>query len=110
MPSGIVRNDSRALGPEGSDDWEKWALEHMGGAIWSSLEQFGWDHLGSPGINEGLEDSGSWGQLGDPRRLPLCVLWFCFWFCFYPFSVPQASSLIFFLSDRNDRRPRGRTG
>lgn len=99
MPSGIVRNDSRALGPEGSDDWEKRALEHMGGAIWSSLEQFGWDHLGSPGISEGLEDSGSWGQLGDPRRLPLCVLWFCFCFCFcfYPFSVPQASSLIFFI-------------
>lgn len=46
LPSGIVRNDSRALGPEGSDDWEKRALEHMGGAIWSSLEQFGWDHLG----------------------------------------------------------------
>lgn len=52
LPSGIVRNDSRALGPEGSDDWEKRALEHMGGAIWSSLEQFGWDHLGSPGISE----------------------------------------------------------
>lgn len=71
LPSGIQRNDSRALGPEGGDDWEKRALEHMGGAIWSSLEQFGWDHLGSPGISEGHQDSGSWGQLVDPRRLPL---------------------------------------
>lgn len=76
-PSGRVRNDSRALGPERSDDWEKRALEHMGGAIWSSLEQFGWDHLGSPGISEGqcrLQDSGSWGQLGDPRRPTLDIV------------------------------------
>lgn len=93
LPSWLLRNDSRALGPEGSDDWEKRALEHMGGAIWSSLEQFGWDHLGSPGISEGLQDSGSWGQLGDPRRLPACpcVLWSCFWSCFHPPSAPRAS-------------------
>lgn len=106
LPSGIQRNDSRALGPEGSDDWEKRALEHMGGAIWSSLEQFGWDHLGSPGISEGHQDSGSWGQLGDPRRLPLCVLWFWLWLCFHPSSVLRGSFFYFFF-DRNDRRPQG---
>lgn len=100
LPSGLLRNDSRALGPEGSDDWEKRALEHMGGAIWSSLEQFGWDHLGSPGISEGLQDSGSWGQLGDPRRLPLRFV------VLLPsaFCPPEPPS---FFSGRNDRRPRG---
>lgn len=70
-PSGRVRNDSRALGPERSDDWEKRALEHMGGAIWSSLEQFGWDHLGSPGISEDMRIQGPGASLADPIACPL---------------------------------------
>lgn len=95
MPSGIQRNDSRALGPEGSDDWEKRALEHMGGAIWSSLEQFGWDHLGSPGISEGHQDSGSWGQLGDPRRLPLCFVVLVLALLLSVFCPPEVPSFFF---------------
>ena len=77
--SAPVRNDSRALGPERSDDWEKRALEHMGEAIWSSLEQFGWDHLGSPGISERDADiriQGPGASLAIPVACPwmLCVV------------------------------------
>lgn len=50
LPSGIVRNDSRALGPEGSDDWEKRAPGAHGrsnleqsGAIWLGSSWIAWD-------------------------------------------------------------------
>lgn len=86
-PSGRVRNDSRALGPERSDDWEKRALEHMGGAIWSSLEQFGWDHLGSPGISEGHADFRTQGP-GASLAIPVACPWIL-WFWFLVLAAPS---------------------